>query len=67
MISCFCEGDVNILLVIDVVVCGIDVLDISYVINFDLLCSVDVYLYCIGCIGCVGKKGIVILLVEVYD
>lgn len=64
---CFKSGEVFILLVIDVVVCGIDVLNVSYVINFDMLCKVDIYVYCIGRIGCVGVKGMVILLVEVYD
>lgn len=67
VIKCLIEGCVNVLVVIDVVVCGIDIFDVSYVFNFDMLCSGDIYLYCIGCIVCVGCKGIVILLVEVYD
>lgn len=67
MIFCLKDGIVNVLILIDVVVCGIDIDNVDFVINFDLFYSVDIYLYCIGCIVCVGKKGLVIFLVEVYD
>lgn len=67
VVICLSDGWVNVLVVIDVVLCGLDIDDISYVFNFDLLLIVDVYFYCIGCIGCVGCKGVVIFLVEVYD
>jgi len=51
-------GDVVIMVVIDVVVCGIDVEWIVWVINFDMFGDHDVYIYCVGCIGCVGCDGI---------
>lgn len=54
---------IDILVVIDVVVCGLDVFCIIYVYNYDILFDVEFYIYCIGCIGCVGCKGKVILLV----
>lgn len=55
-ISRFREGDVNILLATDVAARGIDVPDISHVINFDLPRSADVYLHRIGRTGRAGKK-----------
>lgn len=61
------EGRVNVLVVIDVVARGIDIFDVSYVFNFDMSRSGDIYLYRIGRIARVGRKGIVISLVEVYD
>ncbi|EGR4090920.1 ATP-dependent RNA helicase SrmB, partial [Vibrio cholerae] len=66
-ISRFREGDVNILLATDVAARGIDVPDISHVINFDLPRSADVYLHRIGRTGRAGKKGIAISLVEAHD
>lgn len=33
----FCVGEIKVLVVIDVVVCGIDILDVVYVYNYDLL------------------------------
>ncbi|MCX9563273.1 ATP-dependent RNA helicase SrmB, partial [Vibrio cholerae] len=63
----FREGDVNILLATDVAARGIDVPDISHVINFDLPRSADVYLHRIGRTGRAGKKGIAISLVEAHD
>lgn len=54
-------------MVIDIVVCGLDVDYLIYVINYDLFDSVDSYVYCIGCIGCVGWEGIVIFLINFVD
>ena len=46
---------------------GIDVPDVSHVINFDLPRSADVYLHRIGRTARAGKKGIAISLVEAHD
>lgn len=66
-ISRFREGSVNVLLATDVAARGIDVPDISHVINFDLPRSADVYLHRIGRTARAGKKGIAISLVEAHD
>lgn len=57
----FCLGKSLILVVIVVVVRGLDILNVKYVINFDLLSDIEEYVYCIGCMGCVGNFGLVIL------
>lgn len=54
-------------MVIDVVVCGIDIECISFVVNYDILFDVEFYVYCIGCIGCVGCFGCVLLFVELCE
>ncbi|MGL4193356.1 MAG: ATP-dependent RNA helicase SrmB [Vibrio sp.] len=66
-ISRFRDGSINILLATDVAARGIDVPDISHVINFDLPRSADVYLHRIGRTARAGKKGIAISLVEAHD
>nr|WP_269134656.1 ATP-dependent RNA helicase SrmB [Vibrio cincinnatiensis] len=66
-ITRFREGDVNVLLATDVAARGIDVPDISHVINFDLPRSADVYLHRIGRTARAGKKGNAISLVEAHD
>lgn len=63
----FRDGQVNILLATDVAARGIDVPDISHVINFDLPRSADVYLHRIGRTARAGKKGTAISLVEAHD
>lgn len=50
----FCIGGIDVLVVIDVVVCGIDIDDVIYVINYQCFEDEKMYVYCIGCIGCVG-------------
>lgn len=65
----FKDGKFDIFVVIDVVVCGLDVECISYVVNFDIFIDIELYVYCIGCIGCVGCFGDVIsfiMLCECY-
>lgn len=66
-ISRFREGDVNILLATDVAARGIDIPDVSHVINFDMPRSADVYLHRIGRTARAGKKGNAISLVEAHD
>jgi ATP-dependent RNA helicase SrmB len=66
-ITRFRDGSVNILLATDVAARGIDVPEISHVINFDMPRTADVYVHRIGRTGRAGKKGIAISLVEAHD
>jgi ATP-dependent RNA helicase SrmB len=66
-ISRFREGSVNVLLATDVAARGIDLPDVSHVINYDLPRSADIYLHRIGRTARAGKKGIAISLVEAHD
>lgn len=53
----FKEGRVNVLIATDVASRGIDVNNITHVINYDLPESYEVYIHRIGRTGRVGKKG----------
>ena len=63
----FKDGEVNILLATDVAARGIDLPDVTHVINYDLPRTADVYLHRIGRTGRAGKKGTAISLVEAHD
>ena len=63
----FKSKQLNILLATDVAARGIDVEDVSHVINFDLPRTADVYLHRIGRTGRAGAKGTAISLVEAHD
>lgn len=63
----FRTGKVKILLATDVAARGIDVDDISHVINYDLPRTADVYLHRIGRTGRAGKKGTAISIAEAHD
>ncbi|AJR09871.1 ATP-dependent RNA helicase SrmB [Photobacterium gaetbulicola] len=63
----FREGEVNIMLATDVAARGIDLPDISHVINFDMPRTADVYLHRIGRTARAGKKGTAVSLVEAHD
>ncbi|WP_299003554.1 ATP-dependent RNA helicase SrmB [uncultured Shewanella sp.] len=63
----FTKGEVNVLLATDVAARGIDVDDISHVINFDMPRSADTYVHRIGRTGRAGAKGTAISLVEAHD
>lgn len=63
----FKVGKCDVFVVIDVVVCGIDVDDVIYVINYMIFDEEKIYLYCVGCMGCVGKIGIVVMFVDWED
>ena len=63
----FTSGAVNILLATDVAARGIDVTDISHVINFDMPRSADIYVHRIGRTARAGRKGVAINLVEAHD
>ncbi|WP_462150827.1 ATP-dependent RNA helicase SrmB [Pseudoalteromonas xiamenensis] len=63
----FHSGRTSILVATDVAARGIDVADISHVINFDMPRTADVYVHRIGRTGRAGKKGTAVSLVEAHD
>lgn len=63
----FREGKINILIATDVAARGIDVPDITHVINYDMPRSADIYVHRIGRTARGGKKGTAISLVEAHD
>ena len=63
----FKSGDVPILLATDVAARGIDVPNVSHVINFDMPRKADVYVHRIGRTGRAGAKGTAISLIEAHD
>ncbi len=63
----FKNGEVPILLATDVAARGIDVPNISHVINFDMPRKADIYVHRIGRTGRAGAKGTAISLVEAHD
>ncbi len=63
----FKSGEVKILLATDVAARGIDVKDVSHVVNYDMPRGADVYLHRIGRTGRGGAKGTAISLVEAHD
>ena len=63
----FKSGEVPILLATDVAARGIDVPNVSHVINFDMPRKDDVYVHRIGRTGRAGAKGTAISLVEAHD
>lgn len=63
----FRDGTVNVLLATDVAARGIDLPDVSHVINYDMPRTADVYLHRIGRTARAGKKGNALSLVEAHD
>ncbi|MGB2426686.1 MAG: ATP-dependent RNA helicase SrmB [Alteromonas sp.] len=63
----FRSGEAPILVATDVAARGIDVQNVSHVINYDLPRTADVYLHRIGRTGRAGAKGTAISLVEAHD
>jgi ATP-dependent RNA helicase SrmB len=63
----FKSGTVKILIATDVAARGLDVPDVSHVINYDMPRGADVYLHRIGRTGRAGSKGIAISLIEAHD
>jgi ATP-dependent RNA helicase SrmB len=61
------NGVVNVLVATDVAARGLDIDDITHVINFDLPRTADIYLHRIGRTGRAGNKGTAISLVEAHD
>jgi ATP-dependent RNA helicase SrmB len=63
----FKEGTTNILIATDVAARGIDVPDITHVINYDMPRGADVYVHRIGRTARGGKKGTAISIIEAHD
>ncbi len=61
------EGLMNVLVATDIAARGLDIDDISHVINYDLPTTADVYLHRIGRTARAGRKGSAISLVEAHD
>ncbi len=54
----FKSGDIPVLVATDVAALGIDVNNITHIINFDMPAEAEMYIHRIGRTGRVGKKGI---------
>lgn len=63
----FKSGEIKILVATDVASRGLDIDDITHVINFDLPRKVDIYVHRIGRTARAGSKGTAISLVEAHD
>ncbi len=63
----FKKGEVKVLVATDVAARGLDIDDITHVINFDMPRKVDIYIHRIGRTGRAGNKGTAISLVEAHD
>lgn len=61
------SGVVTVLVATDVAARGIDIDDVSHVMNFDLPYSADTYLHRIGRTARAGKKGTAVSFVEAHD
>ncbi|AKD38858.1 ATP-dependent RNA helicase SrmB [Pasteurella multocida subsp. multocida OH4807] len=61
------KGIVTVLVATDVAARGIDIDDVSHVMNFDLPYSADTYLHRIGRTARAGKKGVAVSFVEAHD
>ena len=53
----FKNGNVNLMVASDVASRGLDIPDVSYVINFDMPQNIDIYVHRIGRTGRVGNQG----------
>ena len=63
----FRKGSIRILLATDIIARGIDVQQVSTVINFDLPLKKEVYIHRIGRSGRYGRKGLAINFVTIHD
>jgi ATP-dependent RNA helicase SrmB len=63
----FSQGQVPVLIATDIAARGLDIDDISHVINYDMPRTADTYIHRIGRTGRAGKKGTAISLVEAHD
>ncbi len=63
----FKSGEIKVLVATDVAARGLDIDDISHVINFDMPRKVDIHIHRIGRTGRAGSKGTAISLVEAHD
>jgi len=65
--SRFKDAKVKILVATDIAARGLDIDNISHVINFDMPRKVDIYIHRIGRTGRAGNKGTAISLIEAHD
>ena len=63
----FKKGDTRVLISTDLFSRGIDVQQVSYVINFDIPKNISTYLHRIGRSGRWGRKGVAINFITKYD
>ena len=63
----FKNGEIKILVATDVAARGLDIDDITHVINFDMPRKVDIYVHRIGRTARAGSKGTAISLIEAHD
>ncbi|MBL0711066.1 MAG: ATP-dependent RNA helicase SrmB [Colwellia sp.] len=63
----FKRGEIKVLVATDVAARGLDIVDITHVVNFDMPRQVDIYIHRIGRTGRAGAKGTAISLVEAHD
>lgn len=66
-LASFKSSNVRVLVATDVAARGIDVPNVSHVINFDMPKKADIYVHRVGRTGRAGAKGIAISLVEAHD
>ena len=66
-VQAFQAGDTRILIATDLIARGIDVTDVSHVINFDIPESTDNYIHRIGRTGRADKNGIAITFITEKD
>jgi len=64
VISQFRQNDIDVLVATDVAARGIDIPDISHIINFDEPATYDDYVHRIGRTGRIGKKGVALTFVN---
>ncbi|MCL4105711.1 UNVERIFIED_CONTAM: hypothetical protein GTU68_028588 [Idotea baltica] len=62
-VNCFTSGEYRILIATDIVARGIDVSEVSHVINFDIPEEAENYIHRIGRTGRADRKGVAISLV----
>ncbi len=64
VLNLFKSGEVDYLIASDVAARGLDIKDVSHVINYDVPMAVEDYIHRIGRTGRAGKKGHAILLLD---
>ncbi|ERN41582.1 superfamily II DNA and RNA helicase [Rubidibacter lacunae KORDI 51-2] len=67
LVQRFRSGQVKIVVATDIAARGLDVADLSHVINYDLPDSVETYIHRIGRTGRAGKTGVAITLSQFSD
>lgn len=67
LVQRFRDGKINLVVATDIAARGLDVENLSHVINFDLPDNAETYIHRIGRTGRAGKTGIALSLVEPID